>query len=98
MPSSYEGFGIVYLEGMHFGLPAIAGTDGAAPEIITHGENGFLVPPGDAAALARSLSLLMEDRELLKRMSLTAHRRAAGQPTWNDSAARARAFIQSFLR
>ena len=35
VPSSYEGFGIVYLEGMHFGLPAIAGTAGAAKEIIT---------------------------------------------------------------
>ena len=54
VPSSYEGFGIVYLEGMQFGLPAIAGTDGAAQEIITHGENGFLVPPGDPEALARS--------------------------------------------
>ena len=32
VPSSYEGFGIVYLEGMHFGLPAIAGTAGAAKE------------------------------------------------------------------
>ena len=97
VPSSYEGFGIVYLEGMQFGLPAIAGTDGAAQEIISHGDNGFLVPPGDAAALARSLSLLMEDRELLTRMSLTAHRRAAAHPTWNDSAAQARSFIQSFL-
>jgi glycosyltransferase involved in cell wall biosynthesis len=97
VPSSYEGFGIVYLEGMHFGLPAIAGIDGAASEIITHGENGFLVPPGDAAALARSLSLLMEDRELLARMSLTAHRRAAAHATWNDSAARARGFLQSFI-
>ena len=46
VPSSYEGFGIVYLEGMQFGLPAIAGTDGAAKEIITHGQNGFLVLPG----------------------------------------------------
>jgi glycosyltransferase involved in cell wall biosynthesis len=98
VPSSYEGFGIVYLEGMHFGLPAIAGTAGAAQEIITHGDNGFLVPPGDAAALARSLSLLVEDRELLARMSLTAHRRAAAHPTWHESAARARGFIQSFPR
>ena len=98
VPSSYEGFGIVYLEGMHFGLPAIAGTAGAAKEIITHGQNGFLVPPGDAAALARSISLLMEDRELLKRLSLAAHRDAAAHPTWNESAARARAFLQSFLR
>ena len=40
----------------------------------------------------------MEDRELLKRMSLTAHRTAAAHPTWNESAARARAFLQSFLR
>ena len=98
VPSSYEGFGIVYLEGMHFGLPAIAGTAGAAKEIITHDHNGFLVPPGDIAALARCISLLMEDRELLKRLSLTAHRSAAAHPTWNESATRARAFIQSFLR
>ena len=98
VPSSYEGFGIVYLEGMQFGLPAIAGTDGAAKELIRHGHNGFLVPPGDAAALARYLSLLMEDRELLIEMSLAAHGSAAAHPTWNDSAARARAFLQSFLR
>jgi len=98
VPSSYEGFGIVYLEGMQFGLPAIAGTAGAAREIIRHGHNGFLVPPGDAAALARHISLMMEDRELLKRLSLTAHRNAQAHPTWNDSAARARSFLQNFLR
>jgi glycosyltransferase involved in cell wall biosynthesis len=97
VPSSYEGFGIVYLEGMHFGLPAIATTAGAAQEIITHGQNGFLVPPGDAAALARYISLLMEDRELLKRLSLTAHQVGASHPTWNESAALTRAFLQSFL-
>ena len=98
VPSSYEGFGIAYLEGMHFGLPAIAGTAGAAKEIITHGRNGFLVDPGDAAALARCISLLMEDRELLKRLSLAAHRSAAAHPTWSESAARGRTFLQSLLR
>jgi glycosyltransferase involved in cell wall biosynthesis len=98
VPSSYEGFGIVYLEGMHFGLPAIGGTAGAAPELIRPDHNGFLVPPGDADALARSLSLLIKDRELLKRLSLAAHRSAAAHPTWSDSAALARAFLQSFLR
>ena len=57
------------------------------------------MPPGDAAALARYISLLMEDRELLlKRLSLAAHRAAAAHPTWNESAARVRAFLQSFLR
>ena len=41
VPSSYEGFGIVYLEGMQFGLPAIAGTIGAAKEIVHHGQMAF---------------------------------------------------------
>jgi glycosyltransferase involved in cell wall biosynthesis len=47
VPSSYEGFGIVYLEGMGFGLPAIATTAGAAGEMITHGGNGYLIEPGE---------------------------------------------------
>jgi glycosyltransferase involved in cell wall biosynthesis len=98
VPSSYEGFGIVYLEGMQFGLPAIAGTVGAAKELITHGHNGFLVPPGDPEALAHHIKLLIRDRELLLNMSLAAHERAAAHPTWNVSAARARAFLQTFLR
>jgi glycosyltransferase involved in cell wall biosynthesis len=97
VPSSYEGFGIVYLEGMQFGLPAIAGTAGAAKEIIRNGHNGFLTPPGDAGALARVINLLMEDRKLLKRMSLAAQESAAAHPTWNDSAAAVRAFLQDLL-
>jgi glycosyltransferase involved in cell wall biosynthesis len=97
VPSSYEGFGIVYLEGMQFGLPAIAGSDGAAKEIIIHGQNGFLVPPGNPEALAHHIALLIRDRELLLRMSLAAHRAAAAHPTWNESAARVRGFLQSFM-
>jgi glycosyltransferase involved in cell wall biosynthesis len=98
VPSSYEGFGIAYLEGMHFGLPAIAGTAGAARELIRHDYNGFLAPPGDATALGRYISLLMEDRELLKRLSLAAHREAKSHSTWDESAALSRAFLQSLLR
>jgi glycosyltransferase involved in cell wall biosynthesis len=98
VPSSYEGFGIVYLEGMHFGLPAIAGTAGAAKELIRHGHTGFLVPPGDAASLARAVTRLMEDRELLTLMSLAAQASAAAHPTWKDSAAAVRTFLQSLLR
>ena len=97
VPSSYEGFGIIYLEGMQFGLPAIAGTAGAAKELITHGHNGFLVPPGNPEALAHYIELLIRDRDLLLKMSLAAHDRAAAHPTWNDSAARVRGFLQSFM-
>ena len=95
MPSSYEGFGIVYLEGMHFGLPAIAGT-GAAREIIHHGVNGFLVPPGNAAALAGFLRLLARPGAALNAMSLAAYRSAAAAPTWQESAGTSPGFLQSF--
>ena len=60
--------------------------------------NGFLVPPGNPEALAHHIELLIRNRELLLKMSLAAHRAAAAHPTWNDSAARARAFLQNFLR
>ncbi|MGE5774749.1 MAG: glycosyltransferase family 4 protein, partial [Chloroflexota bacterium] len=58
VPSSYEGFGIVYLEGMCFGLPAIGTTAGAAGEIINNGVDGFLIEPGDSGSLAAHLTFL----------------------------------------
>jgi glycosyltransferase involved in cell wall biosynthesis len=93
LPSSYEGFGIVYLEGMGFGLPAIATTSGAAGEIITHQQDGFLVPPNDPQALAAHLRRLAEDRQLLKEMSLAARLRYLAHPTWDDSMGAIRQFL-----
>ena len=55
VPSSYEGFGIVYLEGMCFGLPAIGTRAGAANEIISDGVDGFLIEPENAQDLAEKL-------------------------------------------
>jgi glycosyltransferase involved in cell wall biosynthesis len=85
MPSSYEGFGIAYLEGMGFGLPAIATTSGAASEFITNGENGYLIPPENSLVLAERLTTLANDRELLARMSINALKRYQGQPTWEET-------------
>jgi glycosyltransferase involved in cell wall biosynthesis len=93
LPSSYEGFGIVYLEGMSFGLPAIATTGGAASEIITHTQDGFLIPPDDPLALANHLSRLIEDRQTLKQMSLAARLRYLAHPTWDDSMQTIREFL-----
>ena len=86
-PSSYEGFGIVYLEGMSFGLPAIATSAGAAGEIISHNHNGFLVTPGNSAALAERLSNLAQDRQKLAAFSLAARQRFDEHPTWEMTGA-----------
>lgn len=94
VPSTYEGFGIVYLEGMGFGLPAIGTTAGAAGEIITPEQDGFLVPPGDAMALAECLRALAQDRPRLARLALGALARYERQPAWEQSVASIRTFLQ----
>jgi glycosyltransferase involved in cell wall biosynthesis len=95
VPSSYEGFGIVYLEGMAFGLPAIGTTTGAASEIITNGETGFLIQPDDAQALASHLAALLADSDRLAKMSINALKRYQQQPRWNETAGQIRQFLQA---
>lgn len=97
VPSSYEGFGIVYLEGMGFGLPAIGTTAGGATEIIRNGETGYLVSPDDAGTLAERLSALARDRDLLARLSVNALRSYRQQPTWEETASRIREFLLSMV-
>ena len=97
VPSSYEGYGIVYLEGMAFGLPALATTAGGAQEIITSGRDGFLIAPGDSWTLAKHMGRLMENRDLLLAMSLAAQERFAAHPTWEDAGIAVHRFLQSLV-
>jgi len=97
VPSSYEGFGIVYLEGMAFGLPAIGTTAGAAGEIIEHGKTGYLIEPNDSATLAMHTSQLASDRNLLAELALNARKRFIQQPSWNETAGQIRAFLQRMI-
>ncbi len=97
VPSSYEGFGIVYLEGMGFGLPGIATTSGAAAELIRPGHNGELVPPNDPDALARCLETFIGDRRRLEAYSLEARHAYLEHPTWDDSMASIRSFLLTLL-
>jgi glycosyltransferase involved in cell wall biosynthesis len=59
-----EPFGRVILEAMLLGKPVIGAAAGGVPELITDGETGFLVPPGDADALADRLTILLCDEAL----------------------------------
>ena len=97
VPSSYEGFGIAYLEGMGFGLPAIATASGAASEFITDGENGYLIPPENSSVLSDRLATLANDRELLARMSINALKRYQQQPSWEQTANRIRDFLLQMI-
>ena len=68
LPSSGEGFGLVYLEAMFHGKPVIGGAHGGAPEVIQDGGTGYLVPHGDAAQLATSIETLLADPVLAQKM------------------------------
>ena len=56
-----EGLGIVYLEASATGLPVIGGDSGGAPDAILDGETGYVVPGGDAAAVAGRMTQLLAD-------------------------------------
>jgi glycosyltransferase involved in cell wall biosynthesis len=98
VPSTYEGFGIVYLEAMGFGLPVIASAAGASDEIVRHDATGFLVPPGDSWTLARRIESLSEDRTLLTRMSVAAYEAFDDHPGWEASMRRVERFLAELQR
>lgn len=66
MPSSGEGFGLVYLDAMRSGLPCIAGLGDAGAEVIVDGETGICVKPSDTLALSQALRLLLTSSDLRK--------------------------------
>lgn len=93
VPSYMEGLALVYLEGMHYGLVPLASSGGAAGEVITSGEDGFLIPPRDVGALTTSLRELLQDEGKLLAMSLAARERMARHPTWEQTGAAIREFL-----
>jgi glycosyltransferase involved in cell wall biosynthesis len=97
VPSRYEGYGIVYLEGMAFGLPAIGTRAGAAGEIIRHEKNGYIIEPGNAGQLATALDDLHRDRQRLLEMSHAALERYRQQPSWQQSMALAANFLETYI-
>ena len=76
--SRYEGLPHVLLEAMAAGLPVIAADAGGCREVVSHGHNGLLVPPGDPAALQGAIQRLMgnpgERKRLVQQSEETLHR------------------------
>lgn len=67
-----EGFGMVIVEAMAYGLPVVASRSGGIPDIIRDGENGLLVPERDVAALAGAVTRLLDDESLATRLAAAA--------------------------
>jgi glycosyltransferase involved in cell wall biosynthesis len=65
-----EGLGVVLLEAMSYGKPAIASAAGGIVDIVRDGRNGFLVPPGEAGPLANAVTRMMDDPAAAREMGL----------------------------
>lgn len=88
LPSSYEGLGSVYLEAMACGKPAIGCEGQGIADVIQHGNNGLLVPPGAETQLRDALLMLTQNEGLRQRLGSAARQTILRRHTLAHQAAR----------
>jgi len=67
--AEHEGFGIVFLEAMQYGLPIVATWEGGQTDFLRQERNALLVEPGREESLAKAMDRIVEDEELVRNMS-----------------------------
>jgi glycosyltransferase involved in cell wall biosynthesis len=87
VPSLYEGFSLPAIEAMSCGVPVVATTGGALPEVIgVSGETGLLVEPNNPDALVIAIRQLLDDPELAARLGASGRERVIERFTWQVTA------------
>jgi glycosyltransferase involved in cell wall biosynthesis len=87
VPSLYEGFSLPAIEAMACGVPLVATTGGALPEVVGEdGDTALLVPPGDSDALAGAIRRALDDPELRDRIGAAGRQRVIERWTWRHTA------------
>lgn len=98
LPSLWEGLPQALLEAMAMSLPVLAARGVGVDELVTHEENGLLVPPRDPAALAAAGRRLLRDPLLARRLGAAARRSAAGERSLAGVTAQVDALYRRLLR
>jgi glycosyltransferase involved in cell wall biosynthesis len=87
VPSLYEGFSLPAIEAMSCGVPVVATTGGALPEVVgVSGETGLLVEPNDPDALVVAIRQLLDDAALRERLGAAGRQRVIERFTWEVTA------------
>ena len=66
MPSTKEGFGIVFIEAMYYGLPVIAGNKDGSTDALLNGELGILIEPNSATEVAQAVEKMILNKKAYK--------------------------------
>jgi glycogen(starch) synthase len=82
VPSRYEPFGMVVLEGMLYGLPIVAAAVGGPQEILEHDKTGILFPAGNARALGEAILRLVQQPDLQRRIGMAAAEEVRARWLW----------------
>ncbi len=89
VPSLYEGFSLPAIEAMSCGVPVVATTGGALPEVVgPDGETALLVPPGDSDALATKIGWALDHPGVRKTVGAGGRERVKSQWSWRHTAER----------
>ncbi len=84
LPSVEDGFGMVLGQAMACGCPVVASMNSGGPDIVTPGENGFVVQARDVDAMAGYMQQIADDSALQQRMREAALLRVAGLGGWSS--------------
>lgn len=95
--SYFEGMPVSVLEAASYGLPIIATSVGAIPEVVQDGLNGYLVSPGDVEEIAKKLLELIYDKNLRRLMGMESYNIANKKFEANIIAKRLSAIYQGIL-
>ncbi|AHF10907.1 glycosyltransferase family 4 protein [Dehalobacter restrictus] len=87
LPSWQEGFGVVYIEAMAQGLPAIGVRGEGIEDALIHGQNGLLVAPRNVEDLSGALDALLRDPAYCRRLGEAGRQTVLDQFTWSNNAA-----------
>ncbi|MEP6473034.1 MAG: glycosyltransferase family 4 protein [Gemmatimonadota bacterium] len=96
-PSAKEGWGITNVEAAACGTPSLASDSPGLRDSVRHGQTGYLVPHGNADALAARMTELAQDPSLVARLG-SAAREFAESLTWDAAAAQTEQHLQETLR
>jgi glycosyltransferase involved in cell wall biosynthesis len=77
-----EGFGNAFAEALASGLPVVGSTVGGIPELVEHGKNGFLVPPGEPMAIAAAIRHLSDHAEVREDIGRWNRAQAEANLSW----------------